>query len=189
MVGVTLAVKYNIENTHIGILDDKFNPIISNFSSKKKQLNDFLKNDALEYQKLNLGVTYLLLDSNCEKVISYVTFGMGALKIPDPKTFEFKGKILKNYPKEFPNSFPAMRIGQLATTKDEESRGGARLLMDYAVKLALEYRKGVGCAYLIADAYPDVVEVYKKFGFKTYIKKFAGRKTIPMYFELSTSKI
>ncbi|HLD59991.1 MAG TPA: hypothetical protein VI912_03290 [Candidatus Bilamarchaeaceae archaeon] len=137
----------------------------------------------MEYQKLNLGMTYLLFNKNNEP-ISYVTLGMGALKIPNKEQFEFRGKKLKEYPKEFPNNFPALLIGKLATNKSQENKGGAGILLDFSVKLALKVRKEMGCAYLIAHVYLESISWYEKKGFRTFISDTKKRDTIPMYLEL-----
>ena len=175
--------KYSSTNTYLSILTDDHKPIILHFLSKNEDLNEFLVRDALEYQKLNLGITYMLFNKE-KKLVSYITLGMGALKIPDKKEFEFKGKMLKDYPKDFPSQFPALLIGKLATDKDEEGMGGASLLLDYAVKTILGLRDKIGCAYLVAHVYPESLDWYKTKGFKTYVTQVANRETIPMYFEL-----
>ena len=141
--------RFTEENTYFAILNDAHNPLLASFHSANGALNTFLANDALEYRKLQLGVSYLLLCKD-KRLISYMTLGMGALKIPDREEFEFRGKKLREYPKEFPNQFPALLIGKLATDEKELGKGGASMLVDYAIKLALELRQKIGCAYVIA---------------------------------------
>lgn len=156
---------------------------LSGFESDRKELNEFLARDSLEYQKLNLGITYLLFNGR-DKLVSYVTLGMGALRIPDREIFVFKGRRLADYPKDFPSQFPGLLVGKLATDRLEERKGGAGILLDFAVKVALEAREKIGCAYLLAHAYLESTAWYGKKGFKTYVENAAGRETIPMYFEL-----
>lgn len=175
--------KYGENNTYVSILSDKHKQPLASFKSRNSDLNAFLSADAWEYQKLNLGVTYLLFDGE-GKAVSYITLGMGALKIPEGQEFEFKGRKLKDYPKVFPTQFPALLIGKLATDENEAGKGAASLLLDYAVKTALEERARIGCAYIVAHVYPESMDWYAKKGFKTYIVKTEGRETIPMYFEL-----
>jgi len=178
--------KYTPEEVFVSVLNEQCLSVVGSFNSTNEDLNEFIKKDAMEYQNVHLGVTYLLLDKQTNKLLSYVTFAMGSLKIPDKEEFILRGKKLKDYPKDFPNQFPALLIGRLATDRTEEGKGGASLLIDYGVKLALSEREKVGCGYLLAHAYASakVVEWYKKVGFKTYVDKIEGRDTIPMYFEL-----
>ena len=74
-------------------MSDRHKGFLANFRSNKEELNDFLVSDALEYQRLHLGITYLLFSVE-NKLISYMTLAMGALKIPD-EDFELRGKKLK----------------------------------------------------------------------------------------------
>ncbi len=179
-----MAGRYTNENTYRSVLCVEYSGIIANFESKGADQNEFLINDALEYAKLNLGITHLLFEKGTDKLLSFITLGMGTLKIPDEIDWELKGKRLKEYPKVFPNQFPALKIGQLATQKEEENRGVASLLISFAIRLALAYQKEVGCKYIVLDADPRQVKVYEKRGFKTWIRDFGGRETIPMYLEL-----
>jgi len=182
-----LPDRYDSVNTYFLVLEERHKDAIRGFESKSGEQNDFLKDDSLEYAKLNLGVTYLLFSKENGKLIAFLTIGMGALKIPKKDTWRFHGRKLKEYPKEpegFPTSFPALKIGQLATHKDEEGKGAGTLLIAFAIQKALEAQKHIGCAYLIADAKIDKVPWYEKRGFKTYIEKLGGKETVPMYMEL-----
>lgn len=103
------------------------------------------------------------------------------------KFFNFvMGKKLHDYPKDFPSQFPALLIGKLATDESAEGRGCASILLKYAASIALQEREKVGRAFLVAHAKgkDEVINWYKKRGFKTYIQDIAGRETVPMYFEL-----
>lgn len=175
--------KYSDKNTYVSILNENHLQQLDSFNSKNVELNQFLVKDAFGYQELHLGKTYILFNQE-SKIVSYLTLAMGALKIPDKQEFEFHGKKLKQYPKDFPNQFPALLIGKLATNKEEEGKGGAGLLLDYAVKKALQLREQIDCSHLIVHAYPESIEWHKAKGFKTHLKEVTGRETIPMYFEL-----
>jgi len=178
-----LPEKISESNSYVSFLEEKHKSGLAAFKSTKKEMNEFLVQDALEYQRLSLGITYLLFDRN-SKLISYLTLGMGALKLPDKAEFELHGKKLKEYPKQFPNQFPALLIGKLATDEKDEGSGGGSLLVDFAIKQALELRPRIGCAYVLAHVYPEKVGWYRKKGFGTHVRDFAGLETIPMYFEL-----
>ena len=179
-------MKYAPDEVYISILKDEHTPLIANFSCDDEELNEYLKNDALIYQKLHLGVTYILFTKTAKKPISYMTLAMGSLKIPDKHEFMLQGRKLKDYPKIFPQQFPALLIGKLATDRSEEGKGGASLLLDYATKMAIDARQQFGCSHLIAHARATqkIVDWYKKRGLVTYIEDLSGRDAIPMYFEL-----
>lgn len=179
--------KYNADNSYTQILSENFHGNILKFQSKETEINEFLFKDAIEYQKLNLGITYILISKETENIVSYITISSGALRLPENRTdFVFKGKRLTSYPKDFPNQFPALLIGKLATDEQQEGKGGASLLVDLATALAIKIKNEVGCAFLVthAKAKQEVFDWYKKKGFKTFIQDMAGRETVPMYFEL-----
>lgn len=179
--------RYDISTAYVVMLSNERLASSVNFNSNDGELNDFLRKDALGYQNLHLGTTYLLLRRSDNKLLAYTTLSMGALKLPEKKEeFMFVGKELGEYPKDFPNQFPALLLGKLATNKREEGRGAASLLLDFAVHTALEQRQAVGCAFLVAHAYakPGVVAWYSRKLFKSISQKTEGRQTVPMYFEL-----
>ena len=126
-----------------------------------------------------------MLLSEDKRLISYITLGMGALKIPDLANFEFHGRKLREYPKEFPNQFPALLIGKIVTERSQENKGGATSLLKLALNLANELRAKVGCAYLVAHVYPESIDWYRQKGFKTYVANITDWETIPMYLELT----
>ncbi len=171
----------------ISILKDEHQPIFASFHSRDDDLNDFLKKDALEYQKLHLGVTYLLLSRKTKLILSYITLSMGSLKVPDQTDFVLRGRRLADYPKDFPMQFPALLVGRLATDQEEEGRGGAHFLVDFALNMALEARQKMGCGFLLAHAVADehVVGWYKRAGFKTFAGSITGHETVPMYLEMA----
>ncbi len=181
-------IRYGVEDAFISMLSDEHLHHLQSFSSGNFELNDFLQKDALGYQNLHLGITYLLFRKSDSKLLAYTTLSMGALKLPEKKEeFVFAGRKLGEYPKDFPNQLPALLIGKLATDKSEEGRGAASLLLDFATRIALEQRKAVGCAFLVAHVYakPDVVGWYERKFFKRIVQKLEGRETIPLYSELA----
>ncbi len=181
------ASKYSREDVYVSPLKAEHAPLLPKFKSKNDGMNEFLQKDALEYQKLDLGATYLLLDKKGERIISYITMSMGALKIPERKEeFVFRGRRLGEYPKSFPQQFPSLLIGKLATDENEIGKGGAGILLELAAKTALDARKSMGCAFMVthALAQEDVVGWYTHQGFKTHMSKISG-ETVPMYLELN----
>ncbi len=181
------AQKYGIGDTFVSMLSPEHLPLLSSFSSDNQELNYFLQHDALGFQHLHIGVTYLLFRKSDNKLLAYTTLSMGALKLPEKKEeFVFVGKKLGEYPKDFPIQMPALLIGKLATDKSEEGKGAASLLLDHAATVAFGLRNAVGCAFLVAHVYalPKIVSWYEKKYFKRVFQGIEGRETVPLYFEL-----
>ena len=170
---------YGAHNTYTTTLDKTHSELILGFKSTNQDQNEFLINDSFGYAKLNLGVTYLLFNSVNDRLVSFITLAMGTIKLPED--WSIRGKLLREYPKDFPQQLPALRIGQLATQANEENKGAGAYLLSFAVRKAIELQAIVGCAYLVIDANPDKVTWYEKNGFKVLRR---GEKTVCMYFEL-----
>jgi len=179
--------RYSPAEAFVSILSDEHLPLLSLFESGNGELNHFLQKDALGYQQLHVGTTYLLFRKSDGKLLAYITLSMGALKLPEKKEgFTLGGKRLDEYPKDFPNQLPALLMGKLATDRTEEGRGAASILLKHAMAIALEHRQAMGCAFLVAHAYakPEVLGWYEGKRFKRVIQNTAGRETVPLYFEL-----
>ncbi|MFH1095567.1 MAG: hypothetical protein V1728_05095 [Candidatus Micrarchaeota archaeon] len=183
---VSLETNQN-QDTFIQMLGDEHLARIAQFNSNNDELNDFLRKDALSYQKLHIGTTYLLLRKSDSKPLAYITLSMSALKLPEKKEeFTLAGRRLGEYPKDFPNQLPALLLGKLATDQSEEGKGAASQLLDFAVYLALAQRESIGCAFLVAHAYatPKVVGWYERKRFMRIVRDIEGRETVPLYLEL-----
>ncbi len=178
--------KYLQHEVYTSILRPEHAPLLHSFESNSPELNDYLKTDALGYQNLHLGVTYLLFSKAGGHVISYLTVANGSLRISDSKEFVLRGRRLGDYPKDFPRQFPALLICKLATDKKEEGCGGAGLLLEYAVSIAMKNRQTAGCSHLIAHAKASagVIDWYEHKGFRTDYSDFVGMETVPLYLEL-----
>ena len=67
-------MKYSPDEAYISILKKENAALITNFCCDDEELNEYLKQDALEYQRLHLGVTYVLFTKAANKPISYIRF-------------------------------------------------------------------------------------------------------------------
>lgn len=179
--------RYSADDACVRLLTEDHASAVGLFCSNNGELNDFLKKDALAYQNLHLGHTYLLMRKSDSKLLAYITLSMGALKLPENKhEFVFAGKRLGDYPKDFPNQFPALLIGKLATDRTEEGKSAASLLFEHALQTAYRQRQSIGCAFLMTHAYatPAVLGWYEKKRFQRVISHVDGRETLPLYLEL-----
>ncbi len=179
--------RYAPAEAFVSVLSEEHLPLLQSFDSENEELNHFLKKDALGYQRLHIGTTYLLFCKCDGKLLAYITLSMGALKLPEKKEgFMLAGRRLEEYPKDFPNQLPALLMGKLATDRAEEGRGAASILLKHAMAVALEHRKAMGCAFLVAHAYtePEVLGWYERKRFMRIVRNIEGRETVPMYLEL-----
>ncbi len=150
---------------------------VAGFNCGDGDIDSFLKDDALEHHKRDLAIVYLLKNKE-GRILGYTSLSMSAIKLENPG-IEYK------YPR-----LPSLLIGRLGVNKEEQNNGYGSLLIDIVIHIALMLKKIVGCRFVTADSYPDMVEYYKKQGFETEFSKEKrlqweekGRN-IPMYFRL-----
>lgn len=144
----------------------------------------FLKKDALIYQNLRLSQTYLLLEKDNKYIISYITFSVGSFRLDKDQTI--RGVRIREKPTHIYNhNIPCLFVGKLATHTQEAGRGGARHLLDFAIKRAVELNEEIAIPFIALDAYADKVSYYEKRGFSVaYIPDRKKSETVTMYLQL-----
>ncbi len=151
------------------------------FNSYEKELVKFLKEDALENQKLKLSVTFLWFYEG--KLVSYLSLLNDKinLKCNLKDFFQEKGVHYK--------SLPALKIGRLCVDDNFQRRGLGKLMILTTIKIAQEISKTrSGCRFITLDAKrnqnpeKDPLNFYQKMGFKTFQEKKTG--VTPMYLDL-----
>lgn len=163
------------------IISDCFLKSISNFKCYEKELEDFIKEDALENQKQGISKTYLFFYEN--NLVGYITLLADTLRLEGELREFFKSKDILY------KTLPAIKIGRLAVDNRFQRQGIGKRILEFSMvittKISQEY---VGCRFLILDAKrnqdpkKDSIHFYKKFGFKTLKEREKG--TLPMYLDI-----
>lgn len=154
----------------------------NSFVSESSVENDFLKKDALSHQRMKLSETYVLLNKNLDKILSYITLTIGSVKLSPER--EFYGIRIHDKPVGLPNSIPCMLIGRLATDKNEEKKGYATYLIAFATNEAIEKSKVLPFPILALHAYSDKIAFYQKQGFKPAFTPSKTAETTCLYLPL-----
>lgn len=144
---------------------------ISIFDCGHGDTNEYIKEDAIEYQNRDIAITYVLKDSN--RVVGFISLAMGAIKVVGNPKLSIPGIEIKDY--------PALKIGRLGVDKNYSKKGFGTEFVSLAMALALEVKETVGCRFLAVDAYPNRIEWYKGRGFEPIFSKLKDRETMPMY--------
>src|SRR6266446_3979442 len=87
----------------------------SDFDCDDDDLNDFLHNDALEYQKQLLAVTYVFLDVN-SKIVAFFSVSNDALLDKGYEKWNKLNRKVKNQKRR--KNYPAVKIGRLGVAKE-----------------------------------------------------------------------
>ena len=155
------------------------------FDCGDTDLNGFLFDDAKNYCLDLMAVTYVIHDD--ENTIAYFNYQNDKIAHTDidgnlDLFFQRVGIYLPKG-KSDKKSYPAVKIGRLAVSKEYQGNGLGKYILDYTKHNFVDNNK-TGCKFITVDAYKDSVPFYKKNGFVCLSSKDKKSDTRLMYFNL-----
>ena len=159
------------EELHFEILNEKHD--LSKFDCRKDDemgLNEFIHDEALDFQKENLGVTYLFFYR--DNIVGFATLAMSQIEVKETKIkLPLETKI---------RDYPSLLIGRLAT--DNSCRGGhiGKNITLWCVSKAKQLSREVGCRLIIILTNQKKSEFYQNCGFEM-IPKYEKKTKKWMY--------
>lgn len=144
---------------------------LSEFDCGDEDLNDFLKNDALNQQKEKLNITKLVIYGN--EIIGYATILTDTLILKNIKDENLRTKIKSKLRVTSKNrSIAAVKIGRLAIDKKYSRKGlGSHILRNILKNLKNISENKVGFRFIIIEGYAKAFSFYVvKNGFE-YLEK------------------
>lgn len=155
------------------------------FDCGDSDLNEFLTEDARFYSEQLLANTFVLEDEN-EIVGYYSLLNDKISQTTLPKNLW--RKLRKKIPHEkHLGSYPAVKIGRFAISKNYRGKGIGSYLINGIMQLLITQRGLSACRFLTVDAYPDAVQFYEKNDFIKMINDAditTELQTIPLYYDL-----
>ncbi len=145
-------------------LQSKYKRRVRNHS---KEMDDFLKNEALQEQELQTSKTHLLLDDDGKNIIAYISLCADSIKL------EFDEREEENIPY---STAPAIKIARLAVSVQHRGEGFGRELIEYAAYIATNVSESCGVVFLTLDCYEHRKDFYLHMGFKENIVQPNTRK-------------
>jgi GNAT superfamily N-acetyltransferase len=135
------------------------------FDCSNSDLNDFFHDDALDYLRQLLAVTYVL--ESKDETIAYFNVLNDRIINKDSET---KKRLSNKLQSKIPNdkrwsSYPAVKIGRFAIHKDYQKRTIGTQLIDF-IKAFFVNKNKTGCRFITVDAYQESLEFYGKKGFE-----------------------
>lgn len=131
---------------------------LASFDCQDTELNEFLTQKALDYQKSNLANTTCIYYDG--KFVAYFSTCMDSIALTDGE----KGIFHPN--KRIIKSYPAIKLARMATIPEYQRRGIGSIIVDLVVGMAFtSNQQGLACRYVIVDAYPSKEDWYTKRGF------------------------
>jgi predicted GNAT family N-acyltransferase len=148
-------------------------------------LNDFLFNDALDYHRQLMGVTYLIVDEANDAIVAYFTLSNDKITKDEDER-----PVWNRISRPLPNRkrreyYPAVKIGRLAVNSRYERQGlGYGILT--SLKMLFVSGNRTGCRFITVDAYRVALPFYEKCGFSYMTEKDGNDTTRLMYFDLKS---
>jgi len=177
-----------LESNDIKLIRLEPDTIILPFDCGNADLNGFLFDDAKNYAKNLMALTYLLQDN--EKTIAYFNYLNDKISHTDldGNLVKFATRVGAFLPQEKSHfkSYPAVKIGRLAVHSDCQNGGGyGRKIINFTKGLFTNKNK-TGCKFITVDAYRESLKFYEKMGFKYLSSKDKKSDTRLMYFNLES---
>ena len=154
------------------------------FDCGEDDLNDFLLNDAKNYLKYLLSVTYIIENDN--DIVGYFSVSNDRISFADSDKTTWR-KIKSLFPhRKHRKDYPAVKIGRFGINENYKGqRWGSRIIN--LIKQMFTTNNRTGCCFVTVDALTSAIGFYEKNGFRPLLKeKPAESVTIPMYFDLTT---
>lgn len=136
----------------------------SQFHSGQPDLDLFFRRYAGQNQfRHHIGITYIATDE--ATIFGYATVASASI---ERETLPEEERLPVNYP------LPALRLGRLAVDIKYQRLGIGKLLLRHVLMLALQQKELVGCVGVVADAKPDAIRFYYRYGFRTMSEVVEG---------------
>ena len=167
----------------------KENYPIKPFDCEDDDLNDFLFNKALLYQKELLATTFIVEEK--ERTLGYYSVLNDSLQLKE-EDFPSKSKYKKflshliPHPKRHLKSVPEVKIGRLAIDKTFKGKGLGRVIIDTIINHCIDLNEDQACRVITVDAYAQAVNFYHKIGFEFLTKLDEEDETRLMFLDLTS---
>ena len=146
---------------------------VSLFHSTEGELDDFLKEDALDNQANRLSVTFLATWN--DTIVGYFTL------VNDSIVAEAVDKSDREPSWEY-RKYPAIKIARMARHRDFSGHGIGTVMLLRVFIIVLHVSQFTGCRIITVDSKHGAVEWYRKNGF-TRAQVKPRDDTIPLYMD------
>lgn len=177
--------EYPAEDIEILELGDSTSKFIEDFECSIKEIEKFLKEDALNQAKESVNTTFLWMSRENKKIIGYITLCADAIRLDGVQKDEMEKKKIRY------KSLPALKICRMGVRKDLRAKGIGRKMIFFAIKKALKINTISACRFITLDSKNDEeipeqdkpFRFYKKLDF-IELKTKEKKKNIHMYRDL-----
>ena len=144
---------------------------IEKFSCKDKEVEDFLKNKALDFDVRHKSRTYLVFNSEQSDKDEPIIYGYFTLTM---KTLELGETLSKSTVKRIDGfsksvlATEAILLGQLGKNQEYQNDIDGQLILHYAIATVYSIHKLAGgrIVFLECDEHPKLIDFYSRNGFE-----------------------
>ena len=153
-----MKIEYIKQNYYFETLSE--NHDLSDFDCGDEDLNDFLKNDALNLQNSNLNVTKLVMCD--EKIVGFVSLLTDALILKKINDENLKVKIKGKLGVKSKNTnVPAVKIGRFALDKKFSGKGlGSHILRNILHNSKVIAKNNISFKFIVVEGYAKAFNFY-----------------------------
>ena len=155
---------------------------VSQFDCGDDDLNEFLRDNALNFTEKRIANTYVLEDNG--RIAAFFCLLNDKVSQQEAANNKWK-KLKKGFPegKQF-SSYPAIKIGRFAVSSLYRGLYLGTILMDKIKKMLNSNSYYSAFRYLTVDAYISAVEFYEKNKFKVLSSLTVDNHTRLMFFDM-----
>ena len=155
---------------------------LTDFDCGDDQLNKFLFEDAKPSLELRIANTFILEDDG--RIVAYLCLLNDKVSKDEIIGSRWK-KIRANFPKDKQfRSYPTVKIGRFAVSKDYRGQNIGSWLMDMVKDMLHHSSSHSAFRYITVDAYLSAVPFYEKNGFVHLTKKDEDEHTRLMFYDM-----
>lgn len=154
---------------------------IKSFKCTDSDLNDFLIDDAVNYHRELMGVTYII--HNADSIVAYYTLLNDKITRNEQERSVWNrlNRGISDHKRRA--HYPAVKIGRLAVHETYSNNGlGSQILAFLKVLFTTGNR--TGCRFITVDAYRAALPFYERNGFHFLTQKDQNDQTRLMFFDL-----
>lgn len=160
---------------------------VKRFDCGDEDLNDFIINEAENYSRARLAITYVIEIKSDKTVVGFFSLANDRVSVSD---FETKTEFNRFRKKRFINekrlkSYPAVKICRLGIALSAKGQSLGTFILDFIKSYFLTDNK-TGCRFLTVDAYSNALPFYIKNGFIPLSSEASGEHTQLLFFDLDT---
>ena len=172
---------FSLKELENQIGEDKIRNQIKTFSSKDNDIEDFLINKSIFFEKISISTTYLVFDVN-RNLVGYFSIANRSLTIQSEEFERLSNTLQKKLIKSGTqnksgdyviNSFLLGQIGKNFSIKNNSLSGNELLKIAYGILLEIKQKINVKFIWLECQDNEKLLRFYSTFGF-SQIKGFTS---------------